>query len=74
VRAGEVPVDKYVITKGLNKSPNDYPDAKSQPHLQVRGDDDDGDDHHDDHGLYRHHIAVRWGSDHAVALIAVIMR
>ena len=26
---------KYVITKGLNKSPNDYPDVKSQPHLQV---------------------------------------
>jgi hypothetical protein len=28
-------VAKYVITKGLNKAPNEYPDAKSQPHLQV---------------------------------------
>ncbi|CAM9990149.1 unnamed protein product, partial [Choristocarpus tenellus] len=35
MRAGEVPVDKYVITKGLNKAPHEYPDAKSQPHVQV---------------------------------------
>lgn len=34
-RAGRVPLEKYVITKGLNKHPKDYPDAKSQPHLQV---------------------------------------
>ena len=34
-RAGHVPVDKWVITRGLNKSPKDYPDAKGQPHLQV---------------------------------------
>jgi DNA polymerase alpha subunit A len=36
MRAGRVPVDKYVITKGLNKAPGDYPDAKGQPHLQVQ--------------------------------------
>ncbi len=35
-RAGRVALDKFVITRGLNKSPHDYPDAKSQPHLQVR--------------------------------------
>jgi hypothetical protein len=35
-RGGKVPLDKFVITKGLNKSPRDYPDAKGQPHLQVR--------------------------------------
>lgn len=36
MRAGEVPVSRYVITKGLNKAPHEYPDAKSQPHVQVR--------------------------------------
>lgn len=36
MRAGEVPVAQYVITKGLNKAPHEYPDAKSQPHVQVR--------------------------------------
>lgn len=35
MRAGELPLDKYVITKGLNKHPNDYPDAKSLPHVFV---------------------------------------
>jgi DNA polymerase alpha subunit A len=35
MRAGSVPIDKYVITKGLNKAPGDYPDVKGQPHLQV---------------------------------------
>ena len=35
MRAKEVPLKEYVITKGLNKSPKDYPDAKAQPHLQV---------------------------------------
>ena len=35
VRAGELAPEQYVITKGLNKSPHDYPDAKAQPHLQV---------------------------------------
>jgi DNA polymerase alpha subunit A len=35
MRSGELPLDKYVITKGLSKHPNDYPDAKSQPHVHV---------------------------------------
>lgn len=35
MRAGEVDVRQYAITKGLNKAPHEYPDAKSQPHLQV---------------------------------------
>ena len=34
-RAGKITPEQWVITKGLNKSPHDYPDAKSQPHLQV---------------------------------------
>ena len=34
-RAAKVPLEKFVITKGLNKAPKDYPDAKGQPHLQV---------------------------------------
>ncbi len=37
MRAGEVEVPRYVITKGLNKAPHEYPDAKSQPHVQVGG-------------------------------------
>ena len=35
VRANEVPVDDFVVTKGMNKAIKDYPDAKSMPHLQV---------------------------------------
>ncbi len=35
MRGGRVRLEGYVITKGLNKSPADYPDAKGQPHLQV---------------------------------------
>lgn len=35
MRSGELPLDKYTITKGLSKHPNEYPDAKSQPHVQV---------------------------------------
>lgn len=31
----KVPLQKYVITKGLTKAPQDYPDAKNQPHVQV---------------------------------------
>mmetsp|Transcript_74540 Transcript_74540/g.129261 ORF Transcript_74540/g.129261 Transcript_74540/m.129261 type:complete len:1481 (+) Transcript_74540:72-4514(+) len=31
----KVPLEKYVITKGLTKAPQDYPDAKNQPHVQV---------------------------------------
>lgn len=26
---------QYAITKGLTKAPSEYPDAKSQPHVQV---------------------------------------
>ena len=35
MRSGELPLDKYVITKGLNKHPNDYPDAKTLQHARV---------------------------------------
>jgi DNA polymerase alpha subunit A len=35
MRNEELPLEKYVITKGLSKHPNDYPDGKSQPHVQV---------------------------------------
>jgi DNA polymerase alpha subunit A len=31
----QVPLHKFVITKGLTKAPKDYPDAKHQPHVQV---------------------------------------
>lgn len=35
MREGKVPLEAFVITKGLNKSPDDYPDANGQPHVQV---------------------------------------
>ena len=35
VRENRVPIDQYVVTKGMNKAVKDYPDAKNQPHLQV---------------------------------------
>ncbi|GKY94427.1 hypothetical protein MPSEU_000408600 [Mayamaea pseudoterrestris] len=35
MRSGELAIEKYVITKGLSKHPNEYPDAKAQPHVQV---------------------------------------
>eukprot|EP00937_MAST-01D_sp_MAST-1D-sp2_P000600 g600.t1 len=35
MRKGDIELPAFVITKGLNKAPNDYPDAKGQPHLQV---------------------------------------
>ena len=35
MRSGELPLEKYVITKGLSKHPKDYPDGKSLPHVQV---------------------------------------
>ena len=35
MRSGELKLDKYVITKGLSKHPNDYPDGKSQAHVHV---------------------------------------
>lgn len=33
--AGEVALDRFIITKQLTKRPEEYPDAKSQPHVQV---------------------------------------
>jgi DNA polymerase alpha subunit A len=35
VRANEVDLDDFIILKRLGKNPEDYPDAKSQPHVQV---------------------------------------
>ena len=35
MRENKLPLDKYVITKGLSKHPNDYPDSKSLPHVGV---------------------------------------
>ena len=35
VRALEVPLEQFVITKQLTKPPTDYSDAHSQPHVQV---------------------------------------
>ncbi|KAI8907620.1 DNA polymerase family B-domain-containing protein [Powellomyces hirtus] len=35
VRAGLVPIEKFVVNKGLTKNPEDYADKKSQPHVQV---------------------------------------
>ncbi|CAN0440873.1 unnamed protein product [Discosporangium mesarthrocarpum] len=35
MRGGEIPVERYIITKGLNKAPHEYPDAKSQPHVAL---------------------------------------
>ncbi|RKP25111.1 DNA polymerase family B-domain-containing protein [Syncephalis pseudoplumigaleata] len=34
-RGNLVPIDKFVINKGLTKNPHEYADAKSQPHVQV---------------------------------------
>ena len=33
--ANELPLPEYVITKGITKMPDEYPDAKSQPHVLV---------------------------------------
>ena len=30
-----VPLEQFIITKGLTKAPEDYPDGKSLPHVQV---------------------------------------
>jgi len=35
MRNNELHLDKYVITKGLSKHPDQYPDGKSQPHVLV---------------------------------------
>ncbi|EFJ15342.1 hypothetical protein SELMODRAFT_234261 [Selaginella moellendorffii] len=35
MRNGRIELEKYVITKSLSKRPEDYPDSKNQPHVQV---------------------------------------
>jgi hypothetical protein len=35
VKAGQVDVDEFIINKRLGKNPEDYPDAKNQPQVQV---------------------------------------
>lgn len=35
VRAGDVGLESFTITKQLTKNPEDYPDRKSLPHVQV---------------------------------------
>lgn len=35
VRASKIKLDEFIIHKRLGKNPEDYPDAKSQPHVQV---------------------------------------
>jgi DNA polymerase elongation subunit (family B) len=35
IRAGTIPLEKFVITKSLTKSPEAYTDAKNHPHVQV---------------------------------------
>ncbi|SPC63188.1 related to POL1 - DNA-directed DNA polymerase alpha, 180 KD subunit [Ustilago sp. UG-2017b] len=35
IKTGEVALDDLVIYKRLGKNPEDYPDVKSQPHVQV---------------------------------------
>ncbi|KAK4783867.1 hypothetical protein SAY86_018235 [Trapa natans] len=35
IRNGQVPLEKYIITKTLTKLPEAYPDGKNQPHVQV---------------------------------------
>ncbi len=34
-RPTQIPLGKFIITKQLTKRPEDYPDAKNQPHVQV---------------------------------------
>jgi len=35
LEAGKVPLDQFIITKALTKRPEDYADAKNQPHVMV---------------------------------------
>ena len=35
VANNELGIEQYIITKQLTKAPQDYPDAKNQPHVQV---------------------------------------
>jgi DNA polymerase alpha subunit A len=35
LKEGKIPLADLAITKSLTKDPNDYPDKKSLPHVQV---------------------------------------
>ncbi|KAI9257390.1 DNA polymerase family B-domain-containing protein [Phascolomyces articulosus] len=35
IREGSIPLEKFIINKQLTKAPQEYADAKSQPHVQV---------------------------------------
>ncbi|CAM9805696.1 unnamed protein product [Phaeothamnion confervicola] len=35
VRAGTVPLEQFVITRGLNRAPHEYGNAAAEPHVQV---------------------------------------
>ncbi|WRT65216.1 uncharacterized protein IL334_002159 [Kwoniella shivajii] len=35
VKNGSIPLEEFIIFKRLGKNPEDYPDKKSQPHVQV---------------------------------------
>lgn len=35
VREGKIKIDEFIVFKRLGKNPEEYPDAKSQPHVQV---------------------------------------
>ncbi|KAI8373058.1 DNA polymerase family B-domain-containing protein [Radiomyces spectabilis] len=35
IRQGGIPLEKFIINKQLTKNPEEYADAKSQPHVQV---------------------------------------
>ncbi|EPQ31291.1 uncharacterized protein PFL1_01476 [Pseudozyma flocculosa PF-1] len=35
IRTGQIALDDFIIYKRLGKNPEDYPDSKSQPHVQV---------------------------------------
>ncbi|KAG2067603.1 hypothetical protein BDR04DRAFT_1104760 [Suillus decipiens] len=35
VRSGKIKLEDFIVFKRLGKNPEDYPDAKSQPHVQV---------------------------------------
>ena len=36
VREGAVPLDQFVITRGLNRAPHEYGNAAAEPHVQVK--------------------------------------
>jgi len=35
IEKNELGIEQYIITKALTKAPHEYPDAKTQPHVQV---------------------------------------